>query len=71
MPLDSESRITELELLVTHLQRDVDALNSVVVEQQKQLDGLHRLLTKLDHRVEEFFDGEETRDPVAEQPPHY
>jgi uncharacterized coiled-coil protein SlyX len=71
MPRDAEARITELELLVTHLQRDVDALNSVVLEQQKQLDGLHRVLTKLDHRVEEFFGGEETRDPVAEQPPHY
>jgi SlyX protein len=71
MTRDSETRITELELLVTHLQRDLEALNSVVLEQQKQLDRLGKSLDKLDHQVEDMLDGGESRDPLAERPPHY
>lgn len=71
MPRDADNRITELELLVTHLQRDLDALNSVVLEQQKQLDRLGKSLDKLDHQVEDMLDGGESRDLLAEKPPHY
>ncbi len=71
MSSDTTTRITELELLVTHLQRDLDALNSVVVEQQKQLDRLGKSLDKLDHQVEDMLDGGESRDLLTEKPPHY
>jgi SlyX protein len=64
-------RIVELELLVTHLQRDLDTLNEVLLGQQKQLDTLGKLLARLDDRVARLGDDDEPRDPVEERPPHY
>jgi SlyX protein len=64
-------RVVELELLVTHLQRDLDTLNGVLLDQQKQLDALGRLVARLDDRVTRLGDEDEPRDPVEERPPHY
>lgn len=64
-------RVIELELLVTHLQHDLDALNSVILDQQKQLEALHRLISRLDARVTRLGEDDEPRDPAAERPPHY
>lgn len=64
-------RVVELELLVTHLQRDLEALNGALVDQQKQIDALERVIARLDDRVKRLDDEDEPRDPVAEKPPHY
>ncbi|HTI49709.1 MAG TPA: SlyX family protein [Planctomycetaceae bacterium] len=64
-------RVVELELLVTHLQRDLDTLNGVLLDQQKQLDALGRLVARLDDRVTRLGDEDEPSDPVEERPPHY
>lgn len=64
-------RVVELELLVTHLQHDLDALNGAMIGQQKQIDALERVIARLDDRVKRLDDEEEPRDPVAEKPPHY
>jgi SlyX protein len=65
------NRLIELELLVTHLQRDLESLNGALVDQQKQIDSLHRLIAGLNDRVKRLGDDEEPRDPVEERPPHY
>ena len=64
-------RIVELELLVTHLARDLSELNGVVIEQQKRIEELHGLLIRLDDRVTRLGDDDEPRDPLSERPPHY
>jgi len=64
-------RVLELEMLVTHLQRDLETLNSVVLDQQKQLDALRQLISKLDNRVTGLGEGDEPRDLREERPPHY
>jgi uncharacterized coiled-coil protein SlyX len=66
-----EERVVELELLVTHLERDLGTLNSVVGDQQSELDALKRLISRLDDRVSRLADDDETRDAIDEQPPHY
>ena len=66
-----EERVVELELLVTHLERDLGSLNSVVRDQQSELDALKRLISRLDDRVTRLADDDETRDAIDEKPPHY
>ena len=40
-------RVTELEILVTHLQRELAELNQVATDQQRQIDALGRQVTRL------------------------
>lgn len=65
-----EERVVELELLVTHLERDLGALNSVLSAQQREIDSLKRLISRLDDRVTRLND-DDARDAVDEKPPHY
>ena len=67
----SEDRLTNVELLLTHLQHDFEQLSQVVFRQQAELDSLRKELTLLNSRVVTLTEGPETRDPVAEKPPHY
>lgn len=67
----TEDRVTNVELLLTHLQHDLDQLSQVVFRQQAELDALRKELTTLDSRVGTLTEGPETRDPQAEKPPHY
>jgi len=66
-----EDRVVELELLVTHLERDLGTLNSVLTDQQQEIDVLKRLISRLDDRVARLSDDDEPRDAVDEKPPHY
>jgi uncharacterized coiled-coil protein SlyX len=65
-----EERVVELELLVTHLERDLGTLNSVLTEQRQEIDALKRLIGRLDDRIARLTD-DESRDAVDEKPPHY
>jgi len=67
-----EERLVALELLATHLERDCEALNSALLEQQKAITELTRLIKRLDARMTHLLDDDsEPRDPSAERPPHY
>jgi uncharacterized coiled-coil protein SlyX len=67
-----EERLVALELLATHLERDFEALNSALLEQQKAIAELSRLLARLEARMTRLLeDDEEPRDPSVERPPHY
>jgi len=68
---DVSSRVTDLEILVTHLQRDIEDLHQVVLEQQKELEQLRSVISQVDHRVGVLEVDEEPRDAAAERPPHY
>ena len=65
-----EERIVAIELLMTHLERDLGVLNSVLLEQQKEIDGLKRMLGHLDDRLTRLADEDEPR-RADERPPHY
>ena len=62
-------RVTELEVLFTHLQRSVQDLDKVILDQQKQIDSLRgelaRIMGTLDQLTEMTVDGRD------ERPPHY
>jgi SlyX protein len=67
-PGDAE-RLTQVEVLLSHLQHDVDKLNEVLIEQQAQIDVLKQLVRKVESVVDQI--PEPPLDPEQERPPHY
>ena len=63
------ARITALEGHVTHLERQCDELNSVVVEQGKALERLQRKLNHVGDTIDSFEN--ERLHQSKEKPPHY
>jgi uncharacterized coiled-coil protein SlyX len=64
-------RITELEIRWMQLQQDFDALNGVVLDQQRELATWRAAFARFEARLESLSDPEPPRDPLAERPPHY
>jgi uncharacterized coiled-coil protein SlyX len=61
-----ESRLVDLEIKYTHLERQYADLSQVVFEQQRTLEALQKELARLRGRIDELGD------PAAhEKPPHY
>ena len=50
--LTPEARLIELEMLYTHLARDFNDVNEVVIAQGKSLRALERLCRRLEARLE-------------------
>lgn len=61
-----ETRLVDLEVRYTHLERQVAELNQVVFEQQKAIDALQRQLIAVNARVDQ--QGGPTPN---DRPPHY
>jgi len=70
-PDPREERLVALELLITHLESDLGALNSALLEQQKQMDALKRAIGRLEGRVTQLSEEGESRELGDERPPHY
>jgi uncharacterized coiled-coil protein SlyX len=66
-----EARVISLELLVTHFERDLAALNSAVLDQQKEIEMLKRIISQLEERIGRMGEGDEPRSADDERPPHY
>jgi len=64
-----EHRIVEIEKRMAYLEKFVEDLNEVIIEQQKQIDGLTRKVSRLQAR--EIPSPLETDRPHDEKPPHY
>jgi SlyX protein len=61
-----EDRVVNLEIRFTHLERQVEELNEVVVRQQRLIDELAKRLSGVVLRVGELGDS-----PTNDRPPHY
>jgi uncharacterized coiled-coil protein SlyX len=64
-------RLTNLEILFTHLEQRVQALNEVLLDATQRLDNLERrmrAMADLQGLLEARLN--EPRDPAAEKPPH-
>jgi len=67
-----EQRVTELETLLTHLQRTVHELDEVVREQAARLDALERAQARQRDELRELSAAVvEPRRLEDEKPPHY
>ena len=68
----SEERINELEFVVTHLQKTVDALNESLLLQQRQIDSLTRQIEQAKVVVQSVLNADSTPRTLADdKPPHY
>ncbi|MDB5339221.1 MAG: SlyX [Planctomycetaceae bacterium] len=65
------NRVTELEIRCMQLQQEFDALNDVVLGQQRELFAWRAAFARFETRLDNLADPEPPRDPLAEQPPHY
>ena len=66
-----QNRVTEFEIRSMQLQQELDALNAVVLTQQKELGVWRAALARFETRLESMTDPEPPRDPLVERPPHY
>ncbi len=63
----------ELQSKIAFLERTVETLDEVVIEQGREIEGLTKRLTLLEGKLRglvDAADGEEP-DPLSERPPHY
>lgn len=66
------ARITELESLLTHLQRTIHDLDQVVIEQQRQITALDRKFNLVHAELGVVRSGLAPElKPEDEKPPHY
>ena len=68
-----DRRLSEVESLLTFLQRTTDDLHAVILDQQRRLDAQDRELARLRATFANFTDSraEPPRTPEDEKPPHY
>jgi SlyX protein len=67
-----ETRLTELETLFTHMQRTIQELDQVVIDQARRIDLLEREMRLLSSDLRTVRDAtREPRRPEDELPPHY
>ena len=67
-----EKRITELEFVVTHLQKTIQDFNDVIIEQGKRIDTMQREVRLLASDLRQVRDSaREPRRAEDEIPPHY
>jgi SlyX protein len=72
MAKDPQTRITELEIQLAHLQRLFEQLNDVVTQQAGRVDKIAAAQKKLEEKINQTRVGEsESVDPLDEKPPHY
>jgi len=71
MSSDQEERLIALESAVMHLQHEFELVNTIVLEQQKQLGSITQLLRRMDAQLDNLSSPSEKFDPKAERPPHY
>jgi len=67
----SEDRLMDIETKLAFQEHTIDDLNSVVIEQQREIDRLKNAVTYLLDKMEQVADTRMERAPSNEKPPHY
>lgn len=66
-----QDRLVAVESSVTYLQFDLEQINQVVLDQQKQIERLQRHIEKLEEILNKPDTDLPDPDPVQDRPPHY
>lgn len=71
--MNTEDRLTQLEIQLAHVQRMYEQLNEVVTTEAMRADKLQRKVDTLTTQVKEVKQKstEPIGDPLDEKPPHY
>ena len=72
-PKQPRQPLVDLEIKLAFLERTVETLNEVILEQGDSIDRLKARLGRLEARSRESEHGgaEKQADPLDERPPHY
>ncbi len=70
-PVQLSDRIQSLEMLVMHLQHDIEQLNSVILSQHGEIRALRALIERFESQLASALTDPEVRDIEQERPPHY
>jgi len=71
-PHKPSEEYVELEMKLGFLEHTVEALNEVILDQNKTIEKLEKRITKLEQRTTASDESDpEPSDPYAERPPHY
>lgn len=65
--MNTDERLTDLEIRLTHQEDMIDELNKVIYRQQVKISDLESLLKELAVRLVDI----ESDRPLNERPPHY
>lgn len=68
---DLETRATDLEMSVAHLQHDLETLEKAVLDNTKKLDKVLAAIERLTQKVSSATEPAQERDLADEKPPHY
>ena len=71
IPQAIDNRLVDLEVKAAYAEDLLDQLNTLVYQQQQQIDALMRELRQLRERLPESGGGAEVRNLRDEIPPHY
>ena len=71
MTQDTEDRITELEIRLTHIEDTLDVLNQTVIEQHKLIDQLQLQISLLDKKLKAVASSNIAPESEETAPPHY
>lgn len=66
---DDSDRLATIEILLSHLQHDIDKLNEALISQQAQIDEIRTSISRVESEVEQL--AVPPSDPIDEKPPHY
>ena len=68
-----ESRVTDLEIQISHQINMLEELNSVIISQQKQLEKVEKINSFLIQNLQNSNPNEAQilSDNIVEKPPHY
>jgi SlyX protein len=66
---DLNSRIVELESSLSYMQHDLQQISQVVLDQQKQIEGLQKQIDRWNEMITP--EQQDLPDPLQEKPPHY
>lgn len=67
----SDDRLMDIETKLAFQENTIEELNSVVIEQQTEIDRLRNAVEYLLDKVQQISDTRMERAPSNEKPPHY
>ena len=68
-PMDND--ITDLQIRLTHQESTLEALNQVIIDQQRMIDQLTLAVEQLNERMKAMADSNIAHQSDETPPPHY
>ena len=71
MTTDPDERQIRLEMLLAHLQQDVEQINESLSHHLQRMQDMDLRFQRIERELELLQEPTEQRDPAQEKPPHY